>query len=129
VQSAVARRVVRLQFIDAAFTATQLASSSASDEPLLELVRNTYHPTRHPDIYLVYSENHLVENDPHGTTHGSPFEYDRHIPLIISGAGIIPGLNTSEVHSIDITPTLAILLGVTLPTDIDGRQLQLKGPE
>lgn len=129
VQNAVARHVLRLQFIEAAFPATQVMNSQITGDELSDLVRNIYHPARRPDIYLVYSENHLVENDPHGTTHGSPFEYDRHVPLIFSGTGIPPFVHSAEVHSVDIAPTVAALLSVPLPNGIDGRRLQLKGSE
>lgn len=127
VQSAVARRIVRLQFIEAAFTANQVMRSQVKGDEIFDLVTNIYHPSRRPDIYLVYSENCLVEKDPHGTTHGSPFDYDRHIPLVFCGAGISRLLITAERHSVDIAPTLAALLGVPVPGDVDGRQLLVTG--
>ncbi len=122
-QAEVAKHVRCLPFIADLFTARELASDSTPTRPLLDLFSHSYHPTRRPDIYLVYSEYMLVDNDPHGTTHGSPFDYDRHIPLIVVGSEFHARIDTNTVRSVDIAPTLARMLGVRIPDGIDGQPL------
>lgn len=122
-QDEVARYVRRLPFIAGLFTAHELAKDSIPPRPFLDLFRHNYHSIRRPDIYLVYSENYLVDNDPHGTSHGTPYEYDRHFPLIIAGPGIGHGTDSTTAFSVDIAPTIARLLGITIPDSVDGRPL------
>jgi predicted AlkP superfamily pyrophosphatase or phosphodiesterase len=56
----------------------------------------------------------------HGTTHGSPYLYDRRVPLVLMGRGIEPGRVAEPVSTADLAPTLARLLGVDVPGDLDG---------
>ena len=53
-------------------------------------------------------------------SHGSPREYDSHVPLIFAGAGITPGVHTQFVRTVDLAPTLAALLGITPAERLDG---------
>jgi predicted AlkP superfamily pyrophosphatase or phosphodiesterase len=57
-----------------------------------------------------------------GTTHGSPYWYDRRVPLFLLGQGIRKGQYLTPAEPIDIAPTLAFLCGITLP-EADGRIL------
>lgn len=58
-------------------------------------------------------------------SHGSPYAYDSHVPLIIAGAGVTPGVQRQFVRTVDIAPTLARLLGVTPGERLDGRPLPI----
>jgi predicted AlkP superfamily pyrophosphatase or phosphodiesterase len=49
-----------------------------------------------------------------GTSHGTPYGYDQHVPIILFGAGIKPGQYLRAVSPVDIAPTLAFLTNVTL---------------
>jgi predicted AlkP superfamily pyrophosphatase or phosphodiesterase len=56
------------------------------------------------------------------TTHGTGHRYDTHVPVLLYGHGIKPGEYVDRASPIDIAPTLAHLLGITLP-DAMGRIL------
>jgi arylsulfatase A-like enzyme len=58
-----------------------------------------------------------------GTTHGSPYNYDAHIPLILMGRRIKPGEYSSHVALNDLAPTLATILGIEIPSGSSGRVL------
>jgi arylsulfatase A-like enzyme len=58
-----------------------------------------------------------------GTTHGSPYSYDAHIPLVIMGPGIRPGRYDRPVLLNDLAPTLATLLNVETPSGASGQPL------
>jgi arylsulfatase A-like enzyme len=58
-----------------------------------------------------------------GTTHGSIYSYDTHIPLILMGSGIKAGRYHRTVALNDLAPTLATLLGVETPSGSSGHAL------
>jgi predicted AlkP superfamily pyrophosphatase or phosphodiesterase len=57
-----------------------------------------------------------------GSTHGSPYWYDRRVPIFLLGQGIRRGQYLGDSAPLDIAPTLAFLMGITLPA-ADGRVL------
>jgi arylsulfatase A-like enzyme len=58
-----------------------------------------------------------------GTTHGTPYNYDAHIPLILMGHRVRPGEYSDAVALNDLAPTLATLLGLEIPAGSVGRVL------
>ena len=58
-----------------------------------------------------------------GTSHGSPYRYDRHVPMLFMGPGVPAGSTADPVRTIDMAPTLAGLAGIPTPEDLDGRPL------
>ncbi|MEP6999160.1 MAG: alkaline phosphatase family protein [bacterium] len=52
--------------------------------------------------------------------HGSPHDYDTHVPLIFYGAGVQPGRRAEFVRTVDLAPTLAALAGVRPQGVVDG---------
>lgn len=70
---------------------------------------------------LVYPKPYwIVGSKP--TTHGTPWDYDRWVPLMILGGGLGEGVNHSPVEPADLAPTLAKILGIELPST-DGHTL------
>jgi len=53
-------------------------------------------------------------------SHGSPYDYDTHVPLIFYGAGIRPGKHTEFVRTVDLAPTVAAVLGTRPLERLDG---------
>jgi hypothetical protein len=58
-----------------------------------------------------------------GTTHFSPWSYDRHVPLGFFGAPFTPGIYHGRVEPVDLAATLASLLGLTQPSASVGKVL------
>ncbi len=67
---------------------------------------------------------HSVWGDQMIAIHGSPHDYDTHVPLVMWGAGIRPGRRDGFVRVVDIAPTLARLVGVRPMERIDGEVLE-----
>ena len=60
------------------------------------------------------------------TTHGSPYPYDTHVPILFYGpAWTRSGRVDRRVEVVDIAPTLSALLGVAVPAASEGKPLPL----
>ena len=75
------------------------------------------------DVIVVHAANCIVGMGK-GTSHGSPHEYDRDVPLVFYGPGFEPGRIPGECGSHDVVPTLLRAAGVKIEASFDGRALQ-----
>ncbi len=86
------------------------------------LYHNSFHPQRSADLLVQWREYWLASGG-RGTTHGSPYSYDRHVPLILRLPGVAPQRITQPVETVDLAPTLWALLGLPPQGRTDGRDL------
>jgi predicted AlkP superfamily pyrophosphatase or phosphodiesterase len=97
-----------------------------ADLPATEFARNDFDPERSGDAFLVPRPGVLMHWDPaRGSHHGSHHAYDTHVPLVFWGTPFPAGRRDRESTPYDLAPTLADLLGVTLP-DATGRSLLVR---
>jgi predicted AlkP superfamily pyrophosphatase or phosphodiesterase len=59
-----------------------------------------------------------------GTTHGTPYDYDTHVPFFFSGNNFDNRVIQDSIETVDIAPTIAEILGIFF-NDVDGRVLEL----
>jgi predicted AlkP superfamily pyrophosphatase or phosphodiesterase len=78
------------------------------------MLHRAWHPRRSGDVLFCYASYCVPGNK--GTTHGSPWHYDTHVPLLLLGRGIIPGQHHRPVSPACLASTLAELLGVDYPS-------------
>lgn len=85
-------------------------------------ITQSVHPQRSGDVIVILQPGWLAGTAPigAGTSHGTPFPYDTHVPLLVCGAGVTPGTYTQPVAPAQIAPSLAFLLGVPRPSGADG---------
>ncbi|HQR05748.1 MAG TPA: alkaline phosphatase family protein [Gemmatales bacterium] len=77
-----------------------------------ENVRKSFQPDRSGDVQPIMKPYHfLVSKYTTGTTHGSPHEYDTHVPLVFFGAGVVPGRRMEKVSPQLASVGLAHTLG------------------
>lgn len=96
-------------------SASTFAAGNVTDEILLRYQRG-YHPERCGDIYVIPNPGWMDmywQNT--GTTHGSVFTYDTHVPMIFYGSGISVGYTYDQVAISNIAPTLCAMLGINMP--------------
>jgi predicted AlkP superfamily pyrophosphatase or phosphodiesterase len=112
-----AERIVRKvllaePLVGAAFTRHDLLSQLDARGLALQFQR-ACHPERSGDVLFALKPYHV----PTGAvaTHGSPWEYDSHVPLLIHGAGVFPGRYDTAVTPAALAPTLAKLLNLEPP--------------
>ena len=106
--------------IQSAYTREQLTAVGPLDEKG-GMVRLSFHPARSGDVHFV--EKPFFQIRSLGTTHGTPHDYDTHVPLAWFGPGVKPGAHPERVGVDDLAPTLAALLGVDPAPEVQGRRL------
>jgi hypothetical protein len=85
-------------------------------DPATAFVVNHYDPERSGDAFLLPRPGVIASDDPgRGSGHGSHQPADTHVPLVFLGAGFEPGRSERASTPYDLAPTLAELLGVTMP--------------
>jgi len=113
-----------IDFIQRIFTRTELegwSSSGLGEDPLLDLMARSYHPERSWDLVFAFKPWKVFQA--HGTSHGSPWPYDRKVPLAFLGPGHQRGKSHTRVATTDVLPTLLSRAGLPVPSDIDGKIL------
>jgi hypothetical protein len=128
-EKALAGWLVRQEGIQAAYTRSQLLLGLPPGDALGEKVRRNFHPERSGDVVAILKPYHLFFPAlSTGTDHGSPHDYDSHVPLLICGPNIRPGVRNEPVSPLVVAPILAWGLGVPRPdaaeADIPDRLLK-----
>ena len=90
-----------------------LANSTLPDYQL-SYVKNGFNPRRSGDIMVVLNPSWFAGRK-QGTTHGSLYRYDTHVPLLFYGWKIKSGETTLRTNISDISPTVADLLNILEP--------------
>lgn len=82
-----------------------------------------YNPKRSGDIAFILEPGWYESGWPTGTTHGSSYTYDTHVPIMFYGTGIKKG-SSVQYHTItDISATLAVLLKTKFPSGCTGQPI------
>jgi len=117
---ALAKQVKSVPGIDGFYDVTRLESVEGWIGPVL---RNSVFPKRSGDVYYLQSQWTLFSSKPTGTSHGDPWPYDRHVPLVLAGWHVKAQRIARNVQVADLAPTLADLTGVHWPKSevLDGK--------
>lgn len=121
VQSTAAQAVRELPYIARVFTREDLSRGLLPADLVARRVMNGFFYSRASDLFVVAQPYWLFEES--GTSHGTPYNYDTHVPLIFMGPGIRPGVYHGSASVADVAPTLASILAVETPSGAGGRVL------
>ncbi len=89
-------------------------SNSSVPENIKQMVNNGIYPKRSGDIQILY-DPYYFEGRITGTTHGSHYAYDTHVPLVWYGGNISAGKTYRRINITDIAPTIAVMLKISEP--------------
>lgn len=109
--------------VAAVYTHRDMLNTIQGDDPFWQLYRNSFFEPRSPHLMVRLKKHHYIRGSRSATGHGTPHEYDRHIPIIFLGPQIDSGIHPKACGPEDIAPTLAKLLSVHLPPTVDARVL------
>ncbi|MFG6467373.1 alkaline phosphatase family protein [Roseateles sp. BYS87W] len=126
VQAAARDELLKLPGVAAVFTREQLLGSDTAT-PYLDAMRKSFDPTRAAQLQIVLKRHWIFSYRPGGSTHGSPHDYDTHVPLLFWGPSRVgQGEMKQRVEVADLAPTLAAIAGLPAPAQAQGRDLKLK---
>ncbi|MGE5563321.1 MAG: alkaline phosphatase family protein [Bacillota bacterium] len=118
--------------VEAVFTASEIAATPLPTTPpdrwsLIERARASYYPGRSGDFVVLLKKDVTPIADTSGgsvATHGSPWDYDRRVPILFWRPGFRGATVNVPADTVDIMPTLAALIELPLaPGSVDGRCL------
>jgi len=126
VARSVAEELRKFPGIAYAVSSEDLRAGAVARTPVTNAILANFHEDRSGDIYVVF-EPHWFVADFDGLTvtgsHGSPWGYDSHVPVIWMGPGITPARIAGRAETVDIAPTIAAYLGIRPPSGARGAVL------
>jgi len=114
--------------IEGVFTAKEIAATPVPTAPptqwsLIQRLRASFYPGRSGDFVVVAKPRvtPIADTSRNIATHGSPWDYDRRVPILFWRKGAPPVNSEAPIETTDILPTLASMIGVPVePGSIDG---------
>ena len=126
VERAVAAELVNFPGVALAVSSQALLKGDLADTWLMRSVLRNHDPDRSGDIYIIFAP-HVFINDFDGlsvaATHGSPWRYDTHVPVIFAGHEVGSARIVRPVTPYDIAPSLSAYLGINPPSGSRGQPL------
>ena len=119
IQNEAATFAMQFRGVANAATATAMLGGAMSSSTS-RLMQNSFYPRRSGDILYCLQPNYYELTDGNISISGSPYNYDRHIPLIFYGGGIKARVIDRKISSSSIAVTTAYLLDITRPDCADG---------
>ncbi len=126
VELAVVEELGRFDGVALAVSSSALNAGRVPDTPLIQSILRNYNRNRSGDIYVVFEPNRFVNKFGKlkvAATHGSPWRYDSYVPIIFVGKGISAQKISRPVETIDIAPTLSLLVRAKPPSGSTGSPL------
>jgi predicted AlkP superfamily pyrophosphatase or phosphodiesterase len=120
VQQVVRDALVKVDRVAAAYTRAQFERGELPDE-LARMAARSFNRERSGDVY--FQVKPYFFNKTTGSTHGAPYDYDTHVPLLWYGVGVKQGTYADRVGVDDLAPTLAQLLGLPKLEQSEGKAL------
>ena len=86
------------------------------------LIKNGFNHKRSGDLIYVLDPA-FISYSRTGSTHGSSYMYDTHVPILFYGKGVKSGSSSRRSEIVDIAPTIAVMLGISFPSGATGEPL------
>lgn len=113
--------LLRQEGVAEVYTRQMLLSGDYGEQGIKGSARRGFHTKRSGDLTIVMEPAWIASTSKTGTTHGSPYTYDTHVPMMFFGFGVKSG-SSVRYHAItDIAPTISILLKIKFPSGCTGQ--------
>lgn len=97
------------------YTRWDLEKPLNADDPFEVALRKSYLPDRVGEVCVIPKPYYFFAFAMTGTSHGTPYEYDTHVPVIALGPGLAPGVRSERASPEWIAPIILRSLGVNIP--------------
>jgi predicted AlkP superfamily pyrophosphatase or phosphodiesterase len=122
---AVAEKALReTGLVENVYTAERFLGDPPKGDPYFALMRRSFFEPRSPQLTVLLKDWIYLSDRPGGTGHGTPYEHDRHVPVVFVGASVKPGTYPAACGPEDIAPTLGALLHLDYPLQDADRVLR-----
>lgn len=105
-------------------TVTAETLQTTNFKGVLGAIQNGYNQKYSGDIVIIPMPAMLYK-EMKGTSHGTAYSYDTHVPLIFFGKGFSKGFSKRYTSIIDIAPTISNLLKIEFPNTCTGRIIDM----
>lgn len=122
VARALADFAMQMEGVSETYTASDLRRNEYTVGPVARIQRGFNHQ-RSGDVIVLF-EPGWIGYGRRGTTHGSPYTYDSHVPALFYGTGVSPGYTDKELSITDIAPTVCTLLQIGFPNAMTGEPIR-----
>lgn len=111
-----------LEFVGYTEDIVQGKNTQGWDDVIFARIKNSTHIHRSGDIIFYPKQYWIYGSNP--ASHGTPYDYDTHVPIVFFGGDILKKKSEEQVAPIDIAPTLGALLEITMP-ESEGNNLSV----
>jgi predicted AlkP superfamily pyrophosphatase or phosphodiesterase len=119
----ISQYLMRVEGVAAVYAAATIKSSDYGEKGLKGNIVRGFNHKRSGDLAFALQPGWINWTGAAGTTHGSGYTYDTHVPVLFYGWGIKKG-SSSQPHTItDIAPTLSVLLRIKFPSGCTGQPI------
>lgn len=115
VETTIREALLGTGLVEAVYTQAQLVGAPPPDDPFFDRHQRAFFASRSGDLVARIRKHVYLGGYVGGTGHGSPHDYDRHIPIVFMGPGIKPGPRDVETGPEDIAWALGRMLGLPYP--------------
>lgn len=110
------------KFVKRAYTRKEILASSVTDYHL-QMIERGFDPKQNGDLVILLDPAYM-EYYHTGTTHGTTYSYDTHVPNLWYGWGVKKGQTSARKEITQIAPTLSQLIHITIPNGSYGNVLE-----
>lgn len=121
VRRVAAAAAIAVPHVTRVYTRDQLLRGEVANDRIGSRVLRGFNAQRSGDLEIIFEPYWMRQAT--GTTHGTPYNYDAHIPLILMGRYFKSGTYSNHAALNDLAPTLATVLNVEIPAGSSGRVL------
>lgn len=100
--------------------------NSQYPEGLQAMYQNGFNYQRSGDVFVQLKPGWLISSSRTGTTHGSPYNYDTHIPMLMYGWGVPQGITYEKTAVTQLAPSLSVLLQIPFPNGSEANPLKFE---
>jgi len=115
-------KLKKLRYVEQAYTPSDFVNAKDNEGYKMQF-SNSYDPRFGYYVQILCSELSLVDMRSCGTTHGTPYSYDTHVPFIIFSTSVKSEKVMKAAKTIDIAPTLLGLVDIDITQKVDGQNL------